>query len=301
MAASKIRRAIFPVAGRGTRFLPITKANAKEMLPVGDRPLVQYAVEEAVAAGLDKLVFVSGRNKRSIEDHFDRNPELENALEKSGNTKFLRVVQEILPENVSLAHVRQPEPLGLGDAVLCAENYVCREDFAVLLPDDLILPSGNLNCLEQMLVVHSEYRTSVIAVERVASTDVGKYGIVDVEPLEKGVFSVKGIVEKPRPEEAPGNLAVVGRYILKPAIFDFLRRKRRGYGGEIQLTDALNDYLSIGRIIAYEYQGTRFDCGDKLGYLKANVSLSLQNQEIGTEFSAFLAELMDDASRFHKV
>ncbi len=270
-------------------------------MPVVDRPLVQYAAEEAVAAGLDKLIFVSGKNKRSIEDHFDRNLELENLLERLGKTKSFQAVREVLPETVSLAHVRQPQPLGLGHSVLCAESFICREDFAVLLADDLILPFGNINCLEQMLVVYNEYRTSVIAVERVASADVGKYGIVDVEPLEKGVFSVKGIVEKPRPEESPGNLAVVGRYILKPAIFDFLRRKRRGYGGEIQLTDALNDYLSIGRIIAYEYQGTRFDCGDMLGYLKANVSLSLSHPEIGAQFSAFLVELMNDPSRFHKV
>ncbi len=286
----RIRKAVFPVAGLGTRFLPATKANAKEMLPIVDKPLIQYAVMEAVSAGAEELVFVTSNNKNSILDHFDRSYELEHTLELKGKTETLRELRGVLPAGSSCMYIRQPEPLGLGHAVLCAEPAVGDEDFAVILADDLI--DGNLRpCLAQMQRVYQEYGTSVIAVQRVPQEETHKYGIVEVEPIGNGVSEVRRIVEKPKPEDAPSNLAVVGRYILTPRIFKLLRSTERGAGNEIQLTDAIARMLEEQTVLAFEFDGTRYDCGSKIGYLQANVEYGLKHPELAGEFKAYLEQL----------
>ncbi len=286
----RIRKAVFPVAGLGTRFLPATKASAKEMLPIVDKPLIQYAVNEAVSAGAEELVFVTSNNKNSILDHFDRSYELEHTLELKGKTDMLKEVRDVLPAGASCMYIRQPEALGLGHAVLCAEPAVGDEDFSVILADDLI--DGKLRpCLAQMQRVYAEYGTSVIAVQRVPQEETHKYGIVDVEPIGNGVSEIRAIVEKPKPEEAPSNLAVVGRYILPPRIFKLLGATGRGAGGEIQLTDAIAKMLEEQTVLAYEFEGTRYDCGSKLGYLQANVEYALKHDEFGPEFKSYLSDL----------
>ncbi len=286
----RIRKAVFPVAGLGTRFLPATKASAKEMLPIVDKPLIQYAVNEAISAGAEELVFITSNNKNSILDHFDRSYELEHTLEQKGKTDTLRELREVLPIGVSCMYIRQPEAMGLGHAVLCAEPAVGDEDFSVILADDLI--DGKLRpCLAQMQRVYAEYGTAVIAVQRVPPEETYKYGIVDVEPIGNGVSEIKGIVEKPKPEEAPSNLAVVGRYILPPRIFKILGSTGRGAGGEIQLTDAIAKMLEEQTVLAFEFEGTRFDCGSKLGYLQANVEFGLKHPEFADEFKSYLSEL----------
>lgn len=286
----RIRKAVFPVAGLGTRFLPATKANAKEMLPIVDKPLIQYAVMEAVSAGAEELVFITSNNKNSILDHFDRSYELECALEAKGKTRDLQNLRDVLPPGATCMYIRQPEALGLGHAVLCAEPAVGDEDFSVILADDLI--DGKLRpCLAQMQRVYSEYGTSVIAVQRVPKEETGKYGIVEVEPIGNGVSQIKRIVEKPKPEDAPSNLAVVGRYILTPRIFKLLESTERGAGGEIQLTDAIARMLEEQTVLAYEFEGTRYDCGSKLGYLQANVEYGLKHPELAKDFMAYLERL----------
>lgn len=289
----RIRKAVFPVAGLGTRFLPATKASAKEMLPVVDKPLIQYAVAEAISAGAQELVFITGRSKNSIMDHFDKAYELETELAARQKTKLLELVQEILPPGVTCIFIRQAEALGLGHAVLCAAPAVGDEDFSVLLADDLI--DGRLRpCLTQMQRVYQEYGTSVIAVQRVPKEEVSNYGVVEVNPIGPGLGEIKRIVEKPKPEDAPSNLAVVGRYILTPRVFGLLERTPRGAGGEIQLTDAISQLIQEQTVLAYEFEGTRYDCGSKLGYLKANVEYALKHPELADEFRKYLTEYTAD-------
>lgn len=271
----------------GTRFLPATKASPKEMLPIVDKPLIQYAVEEAVAAGITELIFITGRNKRSIEDHFDKAYELETELENRNKKKLLELVQGIVPDNVSCIYIRQTEALGLGHAVLCAKPVVGDEPFAVILADDLI--DGEPGAVEQMVRVFNETHSSVLGVETVAREETGSYGIVEIQPNAQGREQVTSIVEKPHPDVAPSNLAVVGRYILTPRIFDKLLNTPAGAGGEIQLTDAIAALLKDEPVLAYAFDGVRYDCGSKIGYLKATVELGLKHYEVGREFAAYLA------------
>ena len=285
----KVTKAVFPVAGMGTRFLPATKASPKEMLPIVDKPLIQYAVEEAVAAGITELIFITGRNKRSIEDHFDKAYELETELENRNKKKLLETVQQILPANVSCIYIRQAEALGLGHAVLCAKPVVGNEPFAVILADDLI--DGEPGAMEQMVRVFNETHSSVLGVETVAREETGSYGIVEVATDGNGRQQVSSIVEKPHPDVAPSNLAVVGRYILTPRIFDKLLNTVPGAGGEIQLTDGIAALLKDEPVLAYPFTGKRYDCGSKLGYLKATVEYGLKHHEVGSEFAAFLSAL----------
>ncbi|WP_420466834.1 UTP--glucose-1-phosphate uridylyltransferase GalU [Panacagrimonas sp.] len=286
----RIRKAVFPVAGMGTRFLPATKASAKEMLPVVDKPLIQYAVQEAISAGAEELIFITGRSKNSIMDHFDKAYELEAELAQKGKEKLLQTVQEILPPGITCIFIRQAEALGLGHAVLCAWPAVGDEDFSVILADDLI--DGRLRpCLAQMQRVYQEYGTSVIACERVPKEEVSSYGVVEVQPVGPGLGEIRAIVEKPKPEDAPSNIAVVGRYILTPRIFKLLERTPRGKGGEIQLTDAIQAMIQEQTVLAYEFEGTRYDCGSKLGYLKANVEYGLKHPELAEEFREYLGTL----------
>jgi UTP--glucose-1-phosphate uridylyltransferase len=282
-----IRKAVFPVAGMGTRFLPATKANPKEMLPIVDKPLIQYAAEEAVGAGATELVFITGRNKRSIEDHFDKAYELETELEKRGKTRMLSVVQDILPDDVTCIYIRQTEPLGLGHAVLCAKPVVGDEPFAVILADDLI-DGGALSCLQQMVNAYNTYQASILAVDLVDPGETDRYGIVKTTLVSERVGRVERIVEKPKPAEAPSNLAVVGRYILTPRIFSLLEETERGAGGEIQLTDAIAMLLKEEPVMAYQFQGKRYDCGDKLGYLVATVEHALAHPELKESFAEYL-------------
>lgn len=287
-----IKKAVFPVAGMGTRFLPATKANPKEMLPVVDKPLIQYAAEEAVAAGVDTLIFVTGRNKRSIEDHFDTAYELERELEAKSKDKMLEVLRNILPKHVKCVFIRQSQALGLGHAVLCARPVVNDEPFAVILADDLINFSAE-PCLKQMVDVFNFQHCSVLGTEPVPKEDVSSYGIVDGVEVKKGLMEVSGIVEKPPIDQAPSNIAVVGRYILTPRIFDLLEKTPRGAGNEIQLTDAISDLLVEQRVLSYNFKGRRFDCGSKLGYLKAQVEFALEHDELGEDFKAFLGQLAE--------
>lgn len=285
----KITKAVFPVAGLGTRFLPATKASPKEMLPIVDIPLIQYAAEEAIAAGVTELIFVTGRNKRSIPDHFDTSFELEAKLEASGKADVLEAIRKILPKGVSCIYIRQPEALGLGHAVLCAKPVVGNEPFAVILADDLI--DGAVPCMQQMTALFDKTGSSILGVEDVAPSETGSYGIVDTAGVTVDVAEVKSIVEKPRPEDAPSTLAVVGRYVLTPKIFDLLEQVKPGKGGEIQLTDAISALLQYEKVLAYRFAGKRYDCGSKLGYMKANVEFALRHPEIGAEFAEYLKQV----------
>jgi UTP--glucose-1-phosphate uridylyltransferase len=284
---NKIRAVVFPVAGRGTRFLPATKASPKEMLPIVDKPLIQYAVEEALDAGATKLVFITGSSKRAIEDHFDTDPELEKALTDAGKQELLASVQGIVPQGVTCIYIRQGEPLGLGHAVLCARPAVGDEPFYVHLADDLI--AGEPPCLTQMAAEHERHGGSVIAVETVLREDTSSYGIVAVDESDR----ITQIVEKPSPEDAPSNSAVVGRYLLLPEIFDKLETTGRGAGGEIQLTDAIADLLDQSPVFAYSFSGTRYDCGSKLGYLKATMAYGLAHPDTGDAFRSHLSEVLE--------
>lgn len=280
-----IKKAVFPVAGMGTRFLPATKASPKEMLPIVDKPLIQYAVEEAVAAGCTEMVFVTGRNKRSIEDHFDKAYELETELEHRNKEKLLAHVRDILPPNITCLYIRQAEALGLGHAVLCAKAAVGDNPFAVILADDLIdAPQG---ALKQMVDIYNQTGNSVLGVETVDPSQTGSYGIVEIENL-KNYKRITNIVEKPKPEEAPSNLAVVGRYILTPRIFDLLTNLPRGAGNEIQLTDGIARLLDHEFVLAHAFEGTRYDCGSKIGYLEATLAYGLKHPETGGAFRDLL-------------
>lgn len=291
MASKKvhIRKAVFPVAGLGTRFLPATKANPKEMLTVVDKPLIQYAAEEAIAAGVDELIFVTSSSKRAIEDHFDKNFEMETELERKGKSKLLELVRNVVPKGVSCVYVRQPEALGLGHAVLCAKPVVGDEPFAVILADDLI-DGGETPCMAQMASAFAYNRCSLLGVEQVPREETEKYGIVQSDEMTKSLSRVSSIVEKPKPEEAPTTLAVVGRYILTPRIFDLLESIPKGAGGEIQLTDAIAALLKEEQVLAYQFEGRRYDCGSKLGYLQATVEYALQHPELSQDFLAYLHE-----------
>ena len=280
-------RAVFPVAGMGTRFLPATKANPKEMMPIVDKPLIQYAVEEAVAAGISELVFVTSSSKRAIEDHFDSHYELESKLAQQGNHHLLSVVKNVLPAGARCAYVRQPESLGLGHAVLCARSQTGNAPFAVLLADDLI-DGGSEGCLQQMMRVYEKTHCSVIAVQEVLLSESHKYGMVAVDDNDPALLRIQSIVEKPQSQHAPSNLAVVGRYILTPRIIDCLDETQKDSKGEIQLTDAIAQLLKEEPIYALKFRGTRYDCGSKLGYLQAIVSYALQHPEVGEAFAAYL-------------
>src|SRR5258707_11029961 len=286
MTMQKITKAVFPVAGLGSRFLPVTKASPKEMLPIVDKPLIQYAVEEAAAAGITEMIFVTGRNKRAIEDHFDKAYELETELERKGKDVMLDMVRSVLPEGVRCIYIRQAEPLGLGHAVLCAQPVVGDEPFAVLLADDLI--DAQPPTLVRMARRFEKEGCSLLGVEQVPREQTGSYGIVSPTEAKAEVTPIRAIVEKPAPKDAPSTLAVVGRYVLTPAIFELLAAGKPGRGGEIQLTDAISALLARERVLAIDIGGKRYDCGSKLGYLKATVELGLRHPEIGKAFAQFL-------------
>ena len=285
-----ITKAVFPVAGLGTRFLPATKASPKEMLPVVDKPLIQYAAEEAIAAGATELIFITGRNKRSIEDHFDDASELETALEASGKKQILELLRGILPSHVSCIYIRQPKALGLGHAVLCAKPVVGDSPFSVILADDLI--DAKKPAMLQMAEVFGQRQCSMLGVEDVLPSETASYGIVDAFKIDENLLQLNSIVEKPKPADAPSNLAVVGRYILTPTIFNCLEKVKPGKGGEIQLTDGISDLLKLEKVFAYRFAGTRFDCGSKLGFMKANVEFALQHPEIAADFLQYLQDRM---------
>ena len=288
---TRITKAVFPVAGLGSRFLPATKAQPKEMLPVVDKPLIQYAVEEAVSAGINELIFITGRNKRAIEDHFDKAYELETELEAAGKLKLLGFIQNILPRNVNCIYIRQPEPLGLGHAVLCARPVVGNEPFAVLLADDFMNVRENQpTVLQQMVELYNKESKSILAVQEVERQDTSQYGIVDTSPYRANLEFVNAIVEKPDPANAPSTLAVVGRYILNPGIFDCLEKIGKGSGGEIQLTDGISKLIGKEDVCACHFEGQRFDCGSKIGYLKATVNMGLKHPEVMSEFRRFIAD-----------
>lgn len=282
----KITKAVFPVAGMGSRFLPATKATAKEMLPVVDKPLIQYAVEEAVAAGITEMVFITGRHKRAIEDHFDKAYELEATLAAQGKRELLHIVQEVVPKHIKCIYIRQAEPLGLGHAVLCAQPVIQNEPFAVILADDLL--DGEPAIMKQMVDVFARHQCSILGVQDVPRSQTKQYGIVSVSNVEPNIEKVHGIVEKPKPENAPSTLAVVGRYILTSRIFHHLEHVKPGAGGEIQLTDGIAALMHEENLLAYRFDGIRYDCGSKLGYLKAQVEFGLKHAEVRDEFAAYL-------------
>jgi UTP--glucose-1-phosphate uridylyltransferase len=291
--AKRITKAVFPVAGLGTRFLPATKASPKEMLPVVDKPLIQYAVEEAAAAGITEMIFVTGRGKRTIEDHFDKAYELETELAEKGKHKLLQEVRDMLPPGVQYVYVRQAEALGLGHAVSCAKHLIGDEPFAIILADDLIDAGRAQPVMQQMVAQYETRKASILGVVNVERRETSSYGIVASKPVSKKfgerVSKVSAIVEKPKPEEAPSTLSVVGRYILTPDVFGYLEKIQRGVGKEIQLTDGIAALLKRQDIFAYEFEGTRYDCGSKLGYLKATIALGMKHPEVGKSFADFLA------------
>jgi UTP--glucose-1-phosphate uridylyltransferase len=284
-----VNKAIFPVAGLGTRFLPATKAQPKEMLPVVDKPLIQYAVEEAYAAGVREMIFVTGRHKRPIEDHFDMTFELEIALEQAGKHELLEVVRSVKPDDMECIYVRQPQALGLGHAVMCAQRLVGNNPFAVLLADDLMV--GEPPVLKQMVEQFSEWRASILAVQEVPAEHTRRYGIVAGTQVNERMLDVTRIVEKPSPDDAPSRLGVAGRYILTPGVFHEIAAQPRGVGGEIQLTDGISGLLRREKVFAYRYEGKRYDCGSKEGFLRANVELALGHPELGPGFREFLRGL----------
>ncbi|MCD2164267.1 MULTISPECIES: UTP--glucose-1-phosphate uridylyltransferase GalU [Comamonas] len=289
---TRVRKAVFPVAGLGTRFLPATKASPKEMLPVVDKPLIQYAVEEAYEAGIRDMIFVTGRSKRAIEDHFDTAYELENELENAGKQAMLDLVRSVSPDDMNCLFVRQPRSLGLGHAVLCAEPLVGNEPFAVLLADDLMTGApGGPGVMAQMTAAFSKQGRSLLAVQEVPLEHTKRYGIVKGEPAGGPLMRIDEIVEKPAPEKAPSRMGVAGRYVLTPGIFDEIRNQPKGVGGEIQLTDAIERLMHSETVYAYRYSGKRYDCGSKEGFLQATVELALQHPDVGDDFRAFLKEL----------
>jgi UTP--glucose-1-phosphate uridylyltransferase len=292
MSTSRIKKAVFPVAGLGTRFLPATKAQPKEMMPIVDKPLIQYAVEEAYAAGIRHMIFVTGRNKRAIEDHFDTAYELESELESAGKAELLALVRSVQPADMHCSYVRQPRMMGLGHAVLCAEHLVGNEPFAVLLADDLMVgPPGGEPVLVQMTRAFERLQGSVLAVQEVPLEQVRRYGIVAGEPAGDRLLKVSAMVEKPQPENAPSRLGVAGRYILTPEVFAEIQAQPRGAGGEIQLTDGIASLMRKQAVHAFRYEGKRYDCGSKEGFLEATVELALQHPEVRERFAAYLRQL----------
>ena len=286
----KIRKAIIPAAGLGTRFLPATKAQPKEMLPIVDKPTLQYIIEEAIESGIEEILIITGRNKKSIEDHFDRSVELELELEHKGKVEMLEMVKSI-SNMVDIHFIRQKEPKGLGHAIYCAKSFVGNEPFAVMLGDDIVYNEGK-PCLRQLMDCYDEYKTSVLGVQTVLDGDVDKYGIVDGLKIEGNVTKVKGLVEKPSVDEAPGNMAILVRYIITPSIFEILERTKPGKGGEIQLTDALLELMSEEAIYAYNFEGRRYDVGDKLGFLEATVEYALRKPELKDAFIEYLKSIL---------
>ncbi len=293
--SSSVKKAVFPVAGLGTRFLPATKANPKEMLPIVDKPLIQYAAEEAIEAGIEELIFVTSSSKRAIEDHFDKNYELEAELERKNKHELLSIVRNIVPSNVSCIYVRQPEALGLGHAVLCAEPIVGNEPFAIILADDLI-DAESQGCLSQMVAEFNKLQGGILGVEVVPKDDVDKYGIVDISQAEEQSSIIKSIVEKPAIDQAPSNLAVVGRYILPGKVFNLIRGLSKGAGGEIQLTDAIEKLCKQESVYAYAFEGKRFDCGSKLGYLDASINYALKHPELKYSFADIINKYAEQLS-----
>lgn len=289
---NKVRKAVFPVAGLGTRFLPATKASPKEMLPIVDKPLIQYAVEEAVAAGITDLIFIIGRSKRAIADHFDKAYELETELEQRGKKETLEELRNMLPSNVNCIYIRQAEALGLGHAVQCAYPAVGEEPFAVILADDLI--DDDIPVMKQMVDLYGYYHSSIVGVQNVAADETASYGIVSAQPMADRLSKVDLIVEKPKPENAPSTLGVVGRYILTPRIFHHLNHLQRGTGGELQLTDAIDELIKEQQVLAYEFSGVRYDCGSKIGYLEATVEYALKHPQVKDEFAAYLKKRFVD-------
>ena len=285
----KIRKAVFPVAGLGTRFLPATKAMAKEMLPVVDKPIIQYAVEEALNAGIEQIIFVTGRGKKALEDHFDHSYELEHSLRTKGKIELLKEVEALVPETGTIIYTRQHQPLGLGHAIWCARDIIGDEPFAVLLADDMI--KAKKPVLTQMIDHFDRLRASVVAVMEVDPDQTDKYGILDADPIEDNLVRIKGMIEKPAPELAPSNLAIIGRYILTPKIFHFLGKKQAGAGGEIQLTDAMENLLKTQPIFGYKFDGTRFDCGDKAGFQMANITFAMEHPEIREKLLPFIRNI----------
>ncbi len=287
----KLRKAVIPAAGLGTRFLPATKAQPKEMLPIVDKPTIQYIIEEAAAAGMEDIIIVTGRNKRSIEDHFDRSIELEMELEKNDKAEMLEIVRAI-PEIANIHFIRQKQPLGLGHAVLTASHFIGNEPFAVLLGDDVVV--AKKPALQQMVEVFNEYKTSILGVQRVSEDVVHKYGIVDGRQIDDMVYKVRNLVEKPKREEAPSTIAILGRYVLTPSIFAYLEDQEKGAGGEIQLTDALKRLAKDEAMYAYIFSGHRYDVGSKMGFLQANIEFALRNPEVSNELSDYLNALHDN-------
>ena len=292
--SKSVKKAIIPAAGLGTRFLPATKAQAKEMLPIVDKPTLQYIIEEAIESGIEEILIVTGRNKKSIEDHFDRSVELELELEQKGKTAMLEMVQDI-SNMVNIHYIRQKEPKGLGHAIHCAKSFIEDESFAVLLGDDIV--DAETPCLKQMIDAYDEYKTTVLGVQEVARENVDKYGILDVKHIEDRVYKVKDMVEKPSIEEAPSNIAILGRYIITPEIFNILENQAPGKGGEIQLTDALQTLSTKEAIYAYNFEGRRYDVGDKLGFLEATVDFALKRPELRDDFIEFLKTKSDKIER----
>ena len=292
--SKSVKKAIIPAAGLGTRFLPATKAQAKEMLPIVDKPTLQYIIEEAIESGIEEILIVTGRNKKSIEDHFDRSVELELELEQKGKTAMLEMVQDI-SNMVNIHYIRQKEPKGLGHAIHCAKSFIGDEPFAVLLGDDIV--DADTPCLKQMIDAYDEYKTTVLGVQEVARENVDKYGILDVKHIEDRVYKVKDMVEKPSIEEAPSNIAILGRYIITPEIFNILENQAPGKGGEIQLTDALQTLATKEAIYAYNFEGRRYDVGDKLGFLEATVDFALKRPELRDDFIEFLKTKSDKIER----
>ena len=287
---SSVKTAVFPVAGLGTRFLPATKSVAKEMLSIVDKPLIQYGAEEAIEAGINKLVFIVGRTKNSIIDHFDKSYELETELEIRGKHDLLKIVRDVIPDGVACVFIRQSEALGLGHAVLCSEAAVGHHPFAVILPDDLIRNEGD-GCVKQMVQVFDEYQSSIIGTQTVAIEESDKYGMVAGEQVADRIARVEQIVEKPSPSEAPSDQAIVGRYVLTPAIFDVLRTTQRGAGDEIQLTDGIAGLREHEQVLSYSFEGRRYDCGSKIGYLQATVEFALEHEELADDFKKYLKQL----------
>ena len=286
----RVRKAIIPAAGLGTRFLPATKSQPKEMLPIVDKPTLQYIIEEAIESGIEEILIVTGRSKKSIEDHFDRSVELELELEQKGKKEMLKMVQDI-SNMVNIHYIRQKEPKGLGHAIHCAKSFIGNEPFAVLLGDDIV--DADTPCLKQLINTYDEYKTTVLGVQEVAKEDTDKYGILDVKHIEDRVYKVKDMVEKPSVEEAPSNIAILGRYIITPEIFNILENQEPGKGGEIQLTDALQTLATKEAIYAYNFEGRRYDVGDKLGFLEATVDFALKRPELRDEFMEFLKSKCD--------
>ena len=288
----KIRNVVFPVAGLGTRFIPATKVNPKEMLPIVDKPLIQYAVEDVIKAGITNLIFINGRNKRSIEDHFDSAPELEQLLLNKGKHELLKQIQDIIPPEASFINIRQREPSGLANAVLCAKSTVEKEPFAVVLADDLIINGAN-NSIIQMMEYYEKYPGNLIMIEEVSNDQVGNYGIIGGKQVEKDVWKVDRFIEKPKPKDAPSNLGVIGRYVLNPSIFKYIEQIPIGIGKELQLTDAIALQMQHEPLHAILCKGKRYDCGSKLGYLEANVALALNHKEIREDFKVYLRSLVE--------